>query len=368
MNPIITKHPYTDDKGVYCFTLSGLNVSLANGLRRIILSEIPTIVFHTETYEDNKCTIFKNTGRLHNEFVKQRLSCIPIHSEDPELVEKYILEVHVKNDTDTIRMVTTEDFKIKNKETGNYLKEEATRKIFPQNPITCMFIDFVRLRPSIGETIEGEEIHLTCEFSIKTARENSMYNVASKCAYGFTLDETKAETYIDNLKKQWQSEGLTDEEIVFNVNNYKLLDIQRQFIENSYDFAVQSVGVFSNEQLVKKGAIILHNKFVDFVKLLDENQVPIIKSESTMENSYDVILENEDYTIGKILEYILYEKYYIENPVLTYCGFKKLHPHNTSSTIRIASKEKIEKSELHPLLRTSAIEAGEVFNKITAMF
>jgi hypothetical protein len=60
MNPIITKHPYTDDKGVYRFTLSGLNVSLSNGLRRTILSEIPTIVFHTETYEDNKCTILKN--------------------------------------------------------------------------------------------------------------------------------------------------------------------------------------------------------------------------------------------------------------------------------------------------------------------
>jgi DNA-directed RNA polymerase II subunit RPB3 len=211
MNPIITKHPYTDDKGIYRFTLSGLNVSLANGLRRIILSEIPTIVFHTETYEDNKCTILKNTGRLHNEFVKQRLSCIPIHSEDVELVEKYILEVSVKNDTDAIRMVTTEDFKIKNKETGNYLKEEAIRRIFPANPITGMFIDFVRLRPSIGETIEGEEIQLSCEFSIKTAKENAMYNVASKCAYSFTLDEDKVASTTEILKKQWQSEGLTPE-------------------------------------------------------------------------------------------------------------------------------------------------------------
>jgi DNA-directed RNA polymerase subunit L len=265
-------------------------------------------------------------------------------------------------------MVTTEDFKIKNKETGNYLKEEAMRRIFPANPITGMFIDFVRLRPSIGETIEGEEIQLTCEFSIKTAKENAMYNVASKCAYAFTLDEDKAITTIETLKKQWQSEGLTQDEIVFNTNNYKLLDVQRQYIENSYDFAVQTVGVYSNEQLVKKGAIILHNKFIDFVKLIDENQVPIVKSETTTENSYDIVLENEDYTMGKILEYIMYDTYYMKEPLLSFCGFKKLHPHNTSSIIRVAFVNKSEKSDVLPLLRKSAIDAGAVFNKIAEMF
>jgi DNA-directed RNA polymerase subunit L len=119
---------------------------------------------------------------------------------------------------------------------------------------------------------------------------------------------------------------------------------------------------------VKKGAIILHNKFADFVKSIDENQVPITKSETTMENSYDVILENEDYTMGKVLEYILYEKYYVEDPIMTLCGFKKLHPHNTTSTIRVAYEGKTEKSTLQQNLRTAAIEAGEVFKKISALF
>jgi DNA-directed RNA polymerase subunit L len=33
----------------------------------------------------------------------------------------------------------------------------------------------------------------------------------------------------------------------------------------------------------------------------------IIKvSENTLANSYDIILENEDYTIGKVIEYALY--------------------------------------------------------------
>ena len=43
---------------------------------------------------------------------------------------------------------------------------------------------------------------------------------------------------------------------------------------------------------------------------LESDIVPITISETTTQNSYDVILENEDYTIGKVLEYILYETFY----------------------------------------------------------
>ena len=43
-------------------------------------------------------------------------------------------------------------------------------------------------------------------------------------------------------------------------------------------------------------------------------------SENTIENCYDIILENEDYTMGKVIEYILYEK---REEIASYCGFKK---------------------------------------------
>jgi DNA-directed RNA polymerase alpha subunit len=64
------------------FTLSGVNVSLANAIRRTILSDIPLIVFRTSPHEQNKANIILNTTRLNNEILKQRLSCIPIHIKD----------------------------------------------------------------------------------------------------------------------------------------------------------------------------------------------------------------------------------------------------------------------------------------------
>ena len=149
MNPQIVE-PY-EENDIYYFTLAGVNVSLANAIRRIILSEIPTVVIRTENYNDNQCQIQINTSRLHNELIKQRLSCIPIHMKDlKDFIETYQLEVDVKNDTDNVIYVTTEDFKIKNKTNGKYLKREEVQRIFPPCVLTNSYIDFVRLRPSIS--------------------------------------------------------------------------------------------------------------------------------------------------------------------------------------------------------------------------
>jgi len=368
ISPKISKKPYTDDNDIFRFTLSDINVSLANALRRIILSDIETIVFYTETYQDNKCTIHKNTSRLHNEIIKHRLSCIPIWSEDKDLINKYILEVNVKNDTNSIIYVTTENFRIKNKETGNYLKDEVTKEIFPPNPITGSFIDLVRLRPPIGDTIEGEELQLSCEFSVSSAKVNSMFNVVSKCTYSNTMNMDKVDTVLQSLKQKWAKENMATEEIEFQAKNFMLLDAERQFIPDSFDYAIKTVGPLKNETIVKKGCQILQNKFADFSTALKSDQIQILRSETTIDHCYDVTLENEDYTVGKVLEYILYEKYFLDEKIFSFCGFKKIHPHNNESIIRIAYKENIDKALIREHLNIAAVIAGEVFQKLGTMF
>jgi len=264
MNPAITS--ILEDRDILRFTLTGVNVSLANGLRRIILSDIDTVVFRTETYNDNQCTIYDNTGRLHNEIVKQRLSSIPIHSTNLEtLPGNYLMELNIENDSDSMRIVTSGDFRIKNKESGGYLTEAETRKIFPSDPITHNFIDFIRLRPKIGDTIPGEKINLTCEFSIANAKINSMFNVVSKCSYGNTPDPTKAQEKWEEIEARLASEGSTKEEIEFQKKNYKWLDAERSFVLDSFDFVVQTVGVFDNKDIVMKACYVLQERFTNMV-------------------------------------------------------------------------------------------------------
>jgi DNA-directed RNA polymerase alpha subunit len=67
-----------EEDGIMTFTISNIDISYINALRRTILSDIRICVFKTTPYEENNATITFNTTRLNNEIVKQRLSCIPI--------------------------------------------------------------------------------------------------------------------------------------------------------------------------------------------------------------------------------------------------------------------------------------------------
>ena len=61
------------------FTLSNINLSYANAIRRTIIADIPCIVFKSTPYNENNIDIKVNKSRLNNELLKQRISCIPIH-------------------------------------------------------------------------------------------------------------------------------------------------------------------------------------------------------------------------------------------------------------------------------------------------
>jgi DNA-directed RNA polymerase II subunit RPB3 len=368
MNPSLTNIS-EEENNILKFTLSGINVSLANAIRRTMLSDIPVVGFYTETHENNDCHIDVNTGRLHNEILKHRLSCIPVHSDDLTVLPKnYILEVDEKNASESVSFITTEHFKIKNVSNGNYLTQEETKKIFPPNDKTGMYIDFARLRPQISQQLPGEHIKLRSEFTVHTAKENSVYNVVSKCAYSNTPDMVKIQSAWEEQEDKLRSEEMTQQDISFQKKNFYLLDAQRHFVENSFDFIIQSVGVYENKDVVMKACLILQNKFADMVQNLDSDIVPINVSESTMDNCYDVVLENEDYTIGKSLEFFLYSQYFETDKILTFCGFKKFHPHDDNSKIRLAFKDSLDKKMVNMYLRKSCVDAAELFKKVYDAF
>lgn len=366
MSPNITN--LSKEQDILLFTLSGVNVSIANGLRRIIASDIPTVVFKTTPYEENKTNIIVNTSRFNNEIVKHRLSCIPIHIKDLEMpLSNYIVELNVENNTDTIMYVTTEHFKIKNEDTNTYLNETDTRAIFPPNPITGYYIDFLRLRPKISDDIPGEKIHLRSKLSISTAKVDGAFNVASTLSYGFTQDKINIELEVIKKKQEWKDQGMTKEEIIFQEKNWRILDAQRIIIKDSFDFKVESVGVYTNEELVKNACKILINRLQLFGNSIKSFEIK--KSINTMNNSYDVLLENEDYTLGKIIEYFLYSKYYESLKTLTFCGFKKTHPHDPkSSIIRVAYMKDVTVDNIRRDLESCVVDAIDIYKQIDSKF
>jgi DNA-directed RNA polymerase subunit L len=351
------------------FTLSGVNVSIANSIRRIILSEIPMVVFRVSPNDKNKCNIIANTCGLNNEIVKHRLSCIPIHIKDVEdfPIKNYILELNVQNNTDTTIYVTTKDFVIKDLVTGKPLPEEKIREIFPANDNSGDFIDFVRLKAKASEEIQPKSIHLTCEFDIGTAKEDGAYNAVSTCSYGNTIDTATQEAKLQQLKQKWKDEGKKESEIEFEATNWKLLEGKRIFIKDSFDFIIETVGVYENYELVLMACKIMLNKLSNLDALIDKDEIEIKSADNTMKNCFDIILENEDYTIGKVIEYFLLIKFY-ETNMVTFCGFKMLHPHDTYSVIRVAYKELVEISTIKGHLKECISDSVEVYTKLRKDF
>ena len=328
-----------EDNNQLKFTISGANVSIVNGIRRILLSNIPTVVFRTFPYAENKCDITTNTTRFNNEILKQRLSCIPIHITDLSIpLEQYLVKVHVKNDSDMIEFVTTEDFKIINTTNDKEIAKSDRDKIFPKNKVTGQYIDFCRLRPKLADNLEGEELEFTCTMEIGTALENSMYNVVSKAAYGNTIDPQSAHDAWTTKEQELSTSGVEGRDLEEAKQNWYLLEAQRYYKKDSFDFVVESVGVYENRQLVKLACEEMVKKLLTINQELEDGSLQVNESVSTIDNSYDVILQNEDYTVGKVLELILYTLHFNGDQTLSYCGFKKFHPHDTHSIIRIAFK------------------------------
>ena len=368
-----------EEDGIMTFTISNIDISYINAIRRTILSDIRICVFKTTPYEENNATITFNTCRLNNEIVKQRLSCIPIvinciELENPlDTIKDYLLVVDVENNTDTTMIVTTKDFKILNTATNKYLEDGEVKKIFPPfippNGNGEYYIDFLRLRPKISDEIPGEKIKLTCKFTLGTSREDSMFNVTGTCSLGFTPDYEKMEEQLEIRKQKWKDEGKKEDEIIFESKNWKLLEGMRYVIKNSFDFIIGTVGIYDNDKIIIEACNILSAKMNNLKELLTSDEVDIKRSDNLLENCYDITLVNEDYTIGNILNYELYAIFYTDLKIIDYVGFKKFHPHDTDSILRISL---IDKTKGIPAIKTMVIsvidEALKKFTDIRKLF
>ena len=368
MDPVISKISEKDN--ILSFTLSSVNVSIANGLRRIV-SEIPAIIFRTSPHEANKASFEVNTTRMNNELLKQRLSCIPIYAPIDFPIDDYILVVNKQNKSTTIEYVTTADFEVVDVKTGQ--KNAAlTAKLFPANPITGGYPELVRLLPRVSENIEGEHIVLKCKFDIGSAKENSSFNVASTCVYGNTLDSF-------TIKKVWTekktelAKTMTAEELAFAEKDWYLLDAKRIFMPDAFDFTVETVGPYTNMEIVYKAAKLMIDKIKRLQDTIQGDPNLISTSETTIPNSFDIKLPNEDYTLGKVLEFVLYHTLYPSQSYasarpLNYCGFRKPHPHIDESIIRLGFTSPTDKITVTTHIVNALTRAMSVYEIIGKSF
>ena len=317
------------------FDLKQFDLSLVNGLRRIILTKIPSLVIRGFPHNENLIEIETNTTKYNNEYLKHRLSCIPIlisnQAQFKKITKDYVLKLHFKNETTDKMVLTTKHMKLYNKD-GKAVKYKEGKNIFLEPPIPICY-----LYPRITETEPAEEFKATIQLSVGTAKEDSCWNMVSKCLFFNIEDTEKNEKILENIPAEKQKDFI-------------LLDAQRNYVPNEYTFVLQSIGVYSNKEIVQIACKHMVDTFTEFAehltKITIKSYVPNIPVEGPihiykkklMENDimYIVKLEEDDYTYGKLIEKYTYNHH---QGLFKFIAFKKEHPHDKHSLIQMVYME-----------------------------
>jgi DNA-directed RNA polymerase subunit L len=156
--------------------------------------------------------------------------------------------------------------------------------------------------------------------------------------------------------------------------DFNLLDAQRFYKSDSFDFVVESNGIYDNEDIIRRACIVMQTKIRRFVENLEAAEIVIEESHlrpdrrnSTMENSYDVVIPGEDYTLGCVLSTTTYQMFFEKARMLTFCGFIKFHPHDKEVVLRLAFAEPTERPAIQTCLIQSCRAAAEVFQSVEGM-
>jgi DNA-directed RNA polymerase subunit L len=379
----------SDERNSYEFRIKNVDVSLANALRRTILADISCVVFNIESKTD--CEFYKNTTRFHNEILKERLRAIPVHCDDnmEEWASRHYVEIDISNTSNEYHYITTEHFKIKRVDGSGEISADERESIFPKNEHQN-YIDFVRMSPFIHENIVPEQLHFRCGFMVSSARKNGCFSVVSKCSYQNTISIEQGLEEWSKIEKRLRAE-LKDEtpealekRIEFEKRDFNYLDAQRYFIANSFDFIVQGVGVFTPVEIVSKACIVLQNQCVDLIENLKETPETMIflsgstRDYSTIENAYDVLLVGTLASLGCVLNYYLLANYFYNgeseqkesktNNKLSFCAFKKVHPHDPYHVLRVAFNEKTTSNEVRDTLIQCATNISKVYEHLYGLF
>ena len=352
---------------ILTFKIINVDVSVVNSLRRVILTEIPTLVFRGFPHYSNRINIKKNNTKFNNEYLKHRISCVPIHVNDDRDFENiknnYEIRVSVLNTENQTIYVTTKDFRLFNKETDKEIKEIEGKpvQLFKPDPISNDYIPICCLMPRISDTDEPEELTMVLDFDIGTAKEDSCWNVVSKCMYVNVQDDEKIEKEVKRL-------DLKEED----AKDFRLLDAQRIFIPNHYLLSVESLGVYDNEYIVRMACQYIKFRLTELSKFLTKeggltepsfvkDKYGLFEETTSTTPMYYLRIENDDYTIGKLIEKYLY---YMFGRDIYYVSFKKEHPHDTHCLIHFAYKNKVDVGKIIQDITSVVDEMIRIYDKI----
>jgi DNA-directed RNA polymerase subunit L len=322
-----------------------IDKSIVNGIRRTILTELPTVgVLQDNIYID------KNETSLHNEFMKHRLSMIPFDINPENYNNDYMICLDVINITNNIQTITTEDFKIyslksefKGKEIeidkSNYdmskeISKNDKKKIL--NPYVIeditSYIIITELKPKTSDD-DYQSLKLHLFPTVDIGYNNSSFNNISTCSYSFKEDTSLLNKMIEEEIKIKEFKNKKEIDLFKKefVNKYH----QRYYYRNNqnepywYNFVLKSNHKFKPKKVFRTGITILVDKLnrcINNLKLIITDPEKSRYSVSIEKNkSIKFIMDQENDTLGNIIQSHIVNNI-SDDSFITVCGYKKIHP------------------------------------------
>lgn len=327
---------------VLTFTLKDVDVSIVNGLRREIISSINVVGI-----EEENIIIEINNSKIHNEMLKHRITCIPIHITDYASIDvsKYTFIIDIVNTSNTILDVTTEHIQLLDMNN----KKVDTTTIFPIDPITKDHILITRLYPRNNSNLEHNKIVCKGNLSICNPNISSVYNCVSTCSYSNVIDPVEQNKKWNETLKTLDDKSNLD----MMKKNWYLHEGKRYYKPNEFSFTVESIGIYTNTAIVEKACHSIIKKCNTLQNIKDN-----IKKGNTVLPSYEITIPNDNYTIGKIIESTMHTLYFKEKAILSFIGYNKPHPHDDYGIIRVMFHNDSHNEEMVRTLLQETVQAS----------
>jgi len=312
-----------DPSNNHNFEIHNVDLSIVNGIRRIILTDIPNIGAIGEKLDKEEPTVEVkfNSGALHDEFIIHRIGLIPICMTTDE-IENYednslVLELNVDNNTNKRIDVKSSHFTASLN--GKELSKEKLIELFPPNKVSNDTILITRLKP-------GENLHLIANIVKRTGRDNASFNPVSLANFSYIQDPVEANKY----------NNILDKERAYYKNNYG------DPIKFKFDIEYININM-GPKYLIPKALDIIISKLNNLIKELVNIQISElvkIKKFQDIEETYEFIIEKEDDTLGNIIQSYVHNKYVretntIDNIRCKFIGYICPHPLKSIMIIRI---------------------------------
>ena len=274
-------------------------VSFVNGLRRILIGKIPTVVVRD-------IQILENTTQLPHEMLKHRMEMLPIKVSptDSTTIKDAKIELRVlpEREKEYTRTITTDDFT----NPGLIMKDRDL-----DTPLI-----FLRIR-------KGESVHIQARLSL----ENDQVSQVCTATTGWHIDPDLAK----EARRQHVEAG-NDVRIFDNSLVQRYYSRDERGRPNWIDMRIESVGILSAKDILAMSISILRKQVETYMK----EAIDSIQRESD-EGTYSISLQQGGHTIGYLMQEVIYN-----DANVNFVSYDIPHPLRNTMVLRFSTAKKPE--------------------------